>query len=104
MGAFMRTKLLISAAALAAAFAGNLYAADVVTTGDLNNIGQWYGRAGGLAGSDRVTGFPTAGAKVGISYDAEVATRTNMQRRDDNGSQLGVSYDAEVAKRTNMPR
>ena len=51
-----------------------------------------------------MSGFPTAGAKVGISYDAEVAARTNMQHRDDKGGQLGVSYDAEVAKRTNMPR
>jgi len=104
MGAFMRTKLVISAAALAAAFATELYAADVVTTGDLNSISQWYGRAGGLAGSDRVNGFPTGGAKVGISYDAEVAARTNMQRRDDNGGQVGITYDVEVAKRTNMPR
>jgi hypothetical protein len=47
----------------------------------------------------------TSGSKIGISYDADVAARTNMPRGEaaTNG-QVGVTYDADVAARTNMPR
>jgi hypothetical protein len=106
MEKIMNTKLLISIMAAAAAFAVNVQAADGVTSGDLNTIDKWYGRAGGLTDGDRaVTGLSTSGAKVGISYDADVAARTNMQRgQAATNSQVGVTYDADVAARTNMPR
>ena len=100
----MKTKLLIPAMALAAAFAVNLQAAEVVTSGDVNAIGKWYGRAGGLTDADRVTGLTTSTNKVGVAYDADVAARTNMQRAEATHNQVGVTYDADVAARTNMPR
>jgi opacity protein-like surface antigen len=100
----MNAKQLISALAVAAALSVNAYAADVVTTGDTSTIGQWYGRAGGLAGSDRVSGLATSNTKIGVSYDADVAARTNMPRAQATGHDVGVSYDADVATRTNMPR
>jgi opacity protein-like surface antigen len=104
MEKIMKTKLLIPAMALAAAFAANLQAAEVVTSGDVNAISKWYGRAGGLADADRVTGLTTSSTKVGVAYDADVAARTNMQRAQSTPSQVGVTYDADVAARTNMPR
>ncbi len=101
----MNAKLLISVMAAAAAFAVNVHAADVVTSGDLNTIDKWYGRAGGLTDADRVTGLTTSSSKVGISYDADVAARTNMHAvRRPLSDQVGVTYDADVAARTNMQR
>jgi hypothetical protein len=70
-------------------------------------MGQWYGNAGGLQGSDRVTllGKATSGGKgVGITFDKDVAQRTNMQRDSAPSGQAGIAYDKDVAERTNMPR
>ena len=67
-------------------------------------MGQWYGRAGGLAGSDRVGGLHTGSAKVGVTYDPDIAARTNMQRSQAEPASVGVTYDADIAARTNMPR
>ena len=100
----MKTKLLISAIAAAAAFAVNAHAAGVVTSGDLNTIDKWYGRAGGLTDADRVTGLAAGTIKLGVAYDADVAARTNMPRAQGANGDVGVSYDADVAARTNMPR
>ncbi len=100
----MNAKLLISAIATAAAFAANAHAADVVTSGDLSTVDKWYGRAGGLTDADRVGGLKTGSTKVGISYDADVAARTNMARGQATHTEVGVTYDADVAARTNMPR
>lgn len=101
----MNSKLLISAMAAAAAFAVNVHAAEVVTSGNLNTVDKWYGRAGGLTDTDRVvTGLSASGTKVGISYDADVAARTNMKRGEAANGQVGVTYDADVAARTNMQR
>src|SRR5262249_26034603 len=102
----MNSKLLISAIAAAAAFAVNVHAAEVVTSGNLNTVDKWYGRAGGLTDADRVvTGLSTSGTKVGISYDADVAARTNMKGGEaTTNGQVGISYDADVAARTNMQR
>ena len=100
----MNTKLLISVMAAATAFAVNVHAAEVVTSGNLNTIDKWYGRAGGLTDADRVTGLATGSSRVGISYDADVAARTNMPRSEATGGQVGVAYDADVAARTNMQR
>jgi hypothetical protein len=100
----MNTKLIISAIAVAAAFAVNAHAADVVNSGDLNSVDKWYGRAGGLTDADRVTGTAVGANKVGVAYDADVAARTNMQRNQATHNQVGVTYDADVAARTNMQR
>jgi hypothetical protein len=100
----MKTKLLISAIAAAAAFAVNVHAADVVTSGDLSAIDKWYGRAGGLTDADRISGLKAGTTKLGVSYDADVAARTNMSRAQATHSEVGVSYDADVAARTNMQR
>jgi hypothetical protein len=100
----MNTKLLISAIAAAAAFAVNSHAADVVTSGDLSTIDKWYGRAGGLTDTDRVSALKAGSTQVGISYDADVAARTNMAREQATHNQVGVTYDADVAARTNMRR
>ena len=99
----MNRKSLLSAIALATMFAGSAYAADIVTTGDVSNVDKWYGRAGGLAGSDRVNGLRPGDTKVGVSFDQDVAARTNMARERTTG-QVGVSWDRDVAARTNMQR
>jgi opacity protein-like surface antigen len=100
----MKSKLLISAIAAAAAFAVNAHATDVVTSGDLSSIDKWYGRAGGLTDGDRVSGLKAGTTKLGISYDADVAARTNMSRAQATHNEVGVTYDADVAARTNMQR
>ena len=99
----MNMKPLLSAIALATAFAGSAGAADIVSGGDLRSVDKWYGRAGGLTGSDRVGALSTGDAKVGVVFDQDVAARTNMQR-EQSSSQVGVAWDREVAARTNMPR
>jgi hypothetical protein len=100
----MNSKLLISAIAAAAAFAVSAHAAEVVTSGDLSSVDKWYGRAGGLTDIDRVSALKAGATKVGISYDADVAARTNMPRGEATHNEVGVSYDADVAARTNLPR
>ncbi len=100
----MRTKLLLSTIAVATAIAANAYAADTVTSGDLGTIDKWYGNAGGLQGTDRVMYLNASRSKVGISYDKDVAERTNMPRADAHHNEVGISYDADVAARTNMQR
>jgi hypothetical protein len=100
----MNAKLLISAIAAAAALSVNAYAADLVTSTDSDTIAKSYGRAGGLAGSDRVSGLQAGSAQIGVTYDADVAMRTNMPRAQGARQTVGVSYDADVAARTNMPR
>ena len=99
----MNSKSLLSVIAVATALSGSVYAADIVTTGDLSTTDKWYGRAGGLAGSDRVTGLRAGDTKVGVSFDQEVAARTNMAQ-DRTTGQVGVSWDRDVAARTNMQR
>ena len=99
----MNRKSLLSAIALATMLAGSAYAADIVTTGDVSNADKWYGRAGGLAGSDRVGGLRVGDSKVGVSFDQDVAARTNMSR-DRTAGQVGVTWDRDVAARTNMQR
>ena len=61
----MNIKLFLSTIAAVSAFAGTAYAADVVTGGDLSSTDKWYGRAGGLTGSDRVTSLRP---EVGCSH------------------------------------
>ena len=69
----------ICALSIGAAFAGG----DTLRTGDADTMGQWYGRAGGLTDTDRVTVFgkpATGNQQVGITYDKDVAERTNLPR------------------------
>jgi hypothetical protein len=78
---------------------------DTLKTGDWQNMDKWYGRAGGLVGSDRVEILGKAtGDRVGVSYDQDVAKRTNMQRESAEKSDIGITYDKDVASRTNMQR
>jgi len=99
----MNMRTLLSAIALATALGGTAGAADIVSGGDLRSVDKWYGRAGGLTGSDRVGALSTGDAKVGVIFDQDVAARTNM-RREQGSSQVGVAWDRDVAERTNMPR
>jgi hypothetical protein len=103
MGKIMNLKSLFSAIALASACAGSAVAADVVSSGDLQSIDKWYGRAGGLAGSDRVGALHAGDTQVGVIFDQDVATRTNMHR-EQSTNQVGVAWDRDVAARTNMQR
>ena len=88
--------------------AGGIASADdTLHTGDSSTMGKWYGRAGGLVGADRIESRanPSArGPQIGITYDKDVAQRTNMQPRDTSAAEVGISYDKDVAARTNMPR
>jgi hypothetical protein len=42
--------------------------------------------------------------EVRITFDKDVAARTNMQREPGDSSVLGVTFDQDIAKRTNMQR
>lgn len=106
-----KSRFKIQAAATAAfcvlsigtAFAGG----DALRTGDVDQMSHWYGNAGGLQGSDRVTFLgktATGNEKVGITYDKDVAQRTNMQREAASSKEIGITYDKDVAERTNLPR
>ena len=63
-------------------------------------------RAGGLVGADRVAHLEgnAAAAQVGVTYDKDVAARTNMSSDRPGATSVGISYDQDVAQRTNMPR
>ena len=39
-----------------------------------------------------------------MTYDKDVAARTNMSTNRSNAASVGISYDKDVAARTNMPR
>ena len=99
----IRTLLAVSALALAAGLTNVAIAQDVRSTDD-QTIAQTYGRAGGLTGSDRVTGLTAGHRPVGVTYDRDVAERTNMSTDRANGAGVGVVYDEEYVGRTNMQR
>ena len=42
--------------------------------------------------------------EVRITFDKDVAARTNMQREPGDSSVLGVTFDQDISKRTNMQR
>jgi hypothetical protein len=85
---------------------GNAFAGgETLRTGDAQRMDKWYGRAGGLVGADRIEAIGKATYdRVGISYDQDVAKRTNMSREGAGKNEVGITYDKDVAKRTNMPR
>ena len=80
---------------------------DILKSGDVDQMSQWYGNAGGLQGTDRVMVLGksgSAGKEVGIAYDKDVAERTNMQRNQVPSGTASITYDKDVAERTNSPR
>jgi hypothetical protein len=103
----LKTKVtLFALAAAATVFAGSAIGdeSQVLNSGDVESMSKWYGRAGGVTGSDSVSAPHANGAKVGITYDKDVAERTNMTREPADGKNIGISYDKDVATRTNMTR
>jgi hypothetical protein len=76
-------RLAVVAAMTAAGLYWTAAGAAVVHGGNTDEMAHWYGRAGGLTGSDAVS-RPVA--------------------RADDGPSVGVSYSADLAKWTNMPR
>lgn len=103
----LRTSINASILAIAAALSLNAASAadsSTVTSSSQRQIDKSYGRAGGLIGSDRVSGLSAGGNPIGISYDHDIAARTNMSTDRPIGATVGVSYDEAVAARTNMPR
>ena len=104
-----RASIIRSAVAMAIAAigisSGVAMSDDALRSGDPITMEKWYGRAGGLVGSDRVMALGKSSAdRVGISYDADVAKRTNMQREGTAKSEVSITYDKDVANRTNMQR
>jgi hypothetical protein len=105
----LRSTLSVSILAAAAALSVGVASAEstAVKSNDVGTINKSYGRAGGLVGSDRVKDLrvhTSSHAPLGVSWDAEVAARTNMPADRAAGAGVGVSYDHAVAERTNMPR
>ncbi|HTO43423.1 MAG TPA: hypothetical protein VML56_05050 [Burkholderiales bacterium] len=96
------------AAVLGALSVGSAVAgSDILKSGNVEQMSQWYGNAGGLQGTDRVMvlGKSTSeGKEVGIAYDKDVAERTNMPRHEAPSTTAGIAYDKDVAERTNLPR
>ena len=91
--------------AIAAMGSGAAMSDDSLRSGDPISMEKWYGRAGGLVGSDRVMAIGKSSAdRVGISYDADVAKRTNMQREGVKKGDIAITHDKDVAERTNMQR
>jgi len=101
----LKTKVTLFALATAM-FAGFAIGdeSQVLNSGDVGTMSKWYGRAGGLAGSDAVSNARANGANVSITYDKDVAERTNMTRDPADGKNIGIAYDKDVADRTNMSR
>ena len=78
---------------------------ETLRAGDPLSMDKWYGRAGGLIGSDRVMAIGKSSAdRIGIKFDADVAKRTNMPRDGAAKGNVGITYDKDVAERTNMQR
>lgn len=94
-------------AAMAALSVGVASAASTdVKVGEVGTIEKSYGRAGGLVGADRIAGLrlhTPANAPLDVSWDAEIAARTNMPS-DRGAGAVGVTYDQAIAERTNMQR
>ena len=103
-----RNVVLLAAALVASIFATAAGAVGpVFKSSDSSQFEHWYGRAGGLVGSDRVAhlrGNTESTAEVAITYDKDVAARTNMPSDRTEGASVGITYDKDVAQRTNMGR
>jgi hypothetical protein len=100
----LRNALALSALAVSAAVTG-LALADDVKSNSTQTLEKFYGRAGGLTDSDRVTHLTAGNQPVGVTWDRDVASRTNMSvDRPAVVGGVGVTYDPDVAARTNMQR
>jgi hypothetical protein len=101
---------IISLATLAAmaAAAGTVRAEEsILRSSNPSHFEHWYGRAGGSVGSERIGEVHAAKlppASVSVTYDKDVAERTNMARDGVDSPKIGVTYDKDVAERTNMSR
>ena len=102
----MKLQIAVAAAVGVLSIGSAITGSDALKSGDVDQMSQWYGNAGGLQGSDRVTvlGRSAGGKDVGITFDQDVAQRTNMQRDSTSTGTAGIAYDKDVAERTNMPR
>lgn len=97
---------------IALALAGGLVADAAIAagptlkSGNISQVGMWYGRAGGLVGPDRVANLQgnAANTDIAVTYDKDVAARTNMAVDRESNAPVAISYDKDVAERTNMPR
>jgi hypothetical protein len=104
----IRNKLLASAVVAVAALGVTAAFADssVLKAGDISTADHWYGRAGGLVGAERVAALHANGSNpgIGVTYDRDVAARTNMSVDRTTDQSVTVTYDRDVAERTNMGR
>ena len=104
----VKSKWVVIALALAGGFATDaaLAAGSTLKSGNLSQVGIWYGRAGGLVGPDRVAHLEgdAANTEIAVTYDKDVAARTNMATDRESNAPVTISYDKDVAERTNMPR
>lgn len=101
----------IPAAALLAATATGLGTAQaeesILRSSNPSQFEHWHGRAGGAVGSERIGVLHAdtlPSENVSVTYDEDVAQRTNMQRQGVDNPKIGVTYDEAVAERTNMAR
>jgi hypothetical protein len=105
----VKSKSVLLAVALAGGIVADaaIAAGPILKSGDISQAGLWYGRAGGLVGPDRVVhlqGHTANAAQIGVTYDKDVAARTNMGTDRETSAPVAISYDKDVAERTNMPR
>ena len=105
----MKSKWVLFAVALAGGIIADaaIAAGPILKSGDVSQVGLWYGRAGGLVGPDRIAhlqGNTASAAEVGVTHDKDVAARTNMASDRESGASVAISYDKDVAERTNLPR
>ena len=79
----------------------------VLKSSNPNEFSHWYGRAGGTTGTERIDSLNEATLPppgVSVTYDKDIAERTNMQREGVDNKDIGISYDQGIAERTNMGR
>jgi hypothetical protein len=104
----VKSKWVVIALALAGGLVADaaIAAGPTLKSGNISQVGMWYGRAGGLVGPDRVAHLEgnATNTEVAVTYDKEVAARTNMASDRDSNAPVTISYDKDVAERTNMPR
>jgi hypothetical protein len=103
----MKVQVAVAAALGVLSMGSAVAGSDILKSGDVDQMSQWYGNAGGLQGTDRVMVLGksgSAGKEVGIAYDKDVAERTNMQRNQVPSGTASITYDKDVAERTNSPR
>lgn len=102
----LKSKLAVLAVALGALAAATpaLAAGDVLKSSTVEQISHSYGRAGGLVGADRIAYLAgnQGNPQVSITYDKDVAERTNMPRDQASNGPIAITQDPEVISRTNM--